>query len=122
MSDEAVRVVVRVRPPNQRELDNGFRSLLSVSNDDTTLVVNSKPDPKTFTFDHCFDIESTQEEIFHKVFGSHLYVGDTTIQALIFNRRMASRKCEQSVLFSFKNSRHFSSGWQADFRNLPHWL
>ena len=64
---ESVRCVVRVRPPNQRELDLGFRPLLTVAPDRQTLVVNSKPEEKRFTFDFCADVDSTQEEMFARV-------------------------------------------------------
>ena len=64
--DVSVRVVVRARPPSARELDSGFRSCLSFPSK-TELVLNSKPDPKQFTFDHCLAPETSQEEVFVKV-------------------------------------------------------
>ena len=64
---EAVRCVVRVRPPNQRELDHGFRSILSVASDRQTICLHSKPDEKRFTFDYCGDADTTQDEMFARV-------------------------------------------------------
>jgi hypothetical protein len=64
---ESVRCVVRVRPPNQRELDHGFRSILSVLADKQTICLHSKPDEKRFTFDFCGDATTTQDEMFARV-------------------------------------------------------
>lgn len=50
-----VKVAVRVRPLNKRELDMAARIVVDMERDQTILThVNSKRLPKTFAFDHCF--------------------------------------------------------------------
>mmetsp|Transcript_4746 Transcript_4746/g.9155 ORF Transcript_4746/g.9155 Transcript_4746/m.9155 type:complete len:1670 (+) Transcript_4746:58-5067(+) len=60
-----VQVYVRVRPPNDKELSNAYRSCLEVKG--ASLVINSKPEPKTFTFDQVAGEEVTQEDVFQNV-------------------------------------------------------
>lgn len=67
--NDAIQVLVRVRPPNDRELhaDNWKRSV-KVADGRTCQLIDSreerKAEPYTFTFDTCFKETTTQEEIF----------------------------------------------------------
>ena len=66
LSEPSVRVLVRVRPPNEREVAAGFSSCVSVSDDARSLNLSSKHGGKTFTFDHVADAASSQEELFEQ--------------------------------------------------------
>ena len=55
-----IRVYVRVRPPAKNlETDVDRTPCLDVTSGNT-VVLQSKPDPKTFSFDHVADINTTQ--------------------------------------------------------------
>ncbi len=81
MGKEKVKVGVRVRPLNSREKALGSSGLiLSVPDGSTQLVLsppstttlnnnnnnnnNSSSTKKPFTFDHVFDLEATQDQVF----------------------------------------------------------
>ena len=49
---------MRVRPPDKDEASQN--SILQVDPSGTTLVLESKPNPRTFSFDHVSDIDATQ--------------------------------------------------------------
>jgi hypothetical protein len=59
-----IRVVVRVRPPNQRELALDGGVVVSVGDDGQQVIVTGKP---PFTFDVAFPTTVTQLEAFEKV-------------------------------------------------------
>ncbi len=59
-----IKVVVRVRPPNQRELALDGGVIISVDPDGKTVLVNAKP---PFTYDVAFPTTVTQLEAFEKV-------------------------------------------------------
>ncbi|XP_020614830.1 kinesin-like protein KIF15 isoform X3 [Orbicella faveolata] len=62
-----IRVYVRVRPPDKHlETDVDRTPCLEVTSGNT-VVLQSKPDPKNFSFDHVADINATQEEVFGAV-------------------------------------------------------
>ncbi|CAH3020308.1 unnamed protein product, partial [Porites evermanni] len=62
-----IRVYVRVRPPDKHlETDVDRTPCLEVTSGNT-IVLQSKPDPKNFSFDHVADINTTQEEVFGAV-------------------------------------------------------
>ena len=55
-----IRVYVRVRPPDKHlETDVDRTPCLEVTSGNT-IVLQSKPDPKNFSFDHVADINTTQ--------------------------------------------------------------
>lgn len=55
-----IRVYVRVRPPDKHlETDLDATPCLEVTSGNT-VVLQSKPDPKSFSFDHVADINTTQ--------------------------------------------------------------
>ena len=49
---------VRVRPPDKDEATQN--SILQVDANGTSMVLESKPNPRTFSFDHVADIDATQ--------------------------------------------------------------
>lgn len=67
---DAIKVFVRIRPPDSYDNDRGCQPCVSVNDNKTAVIVQSKPDPKTFTFDHVADHEDTQvRNGFNKVLG-----------------------------------------------------
>ncbi|CAF0865514.1 unnamed protein product [Adineta ricciae] len=58
-----VRVVVRVRPMNSRELERNDRTIIQMEND-CSLMVQGAQHNRRFTFDSIFRNDSTQEDIF----------------------------------------------------------
>ncbi|XP_078338905.1 kinesin-like protein KIF15 isoform X1 [Crassostrea virginica] len=61
---DAIKVFVRIRPPDSYDNDRGCQPCVSVNDNKTAVIVHSKPDPKTFTFDHVADHQDTQESVF----------------------------------------------------------
>lgn len=67
-----IQVVVRIRPLNGRELSEGSRDCVNVSDEDCrTLVMESPPKPKKFAFDWVGGQETSQEDMFRNI-GSQL--------------------------------------------------
>lgn len=68
--DNRIKVVCRVRPPVSRET-HGAKGLanrcVAVGEDKRTVMLNSKPQGKNFTFDYAAGEDSTQEELFAEV-------------------------------------------------------
>ena len=68
--DNRIKVVCRVRPPVSRET-HGAKGLanrcVAVGEDKRTVMLNSKPHAKNFTFDYAAGEDSTQEELFAEV-------------------------------------------------------
>ena len=60
-----IKVVCRIRPANTRELNGGLRQ--SVHAKESNIVANTKPEPRSFTFDYSAGESVTQEEIFNEV-------------------------------------------------------
>ncbi len=70
MGDECVRVVVRSRPMNSREVSDARKPCVTVSQEDGTVTVRN-PDSgalsaelKSFTFDSVYDDASTQRAVY----------------------------------------------------------
>ncbi|XP_063518048.1 kinesin-like protein KIF15 isoform X3 [Pongo pygmaeus] len=65
---DAIKVFVRIRPPAERSgsADGEQNLCLSVLSS-TSLRLHSNPEPKTFTFDHVADVDTTQESVFSTV-------------------------------------------------------
>jgi kinesin family member 5 len=63
-SNSNIRVVVKIRPPNEREkaLEGGV--IVSVSDDGQQVIVTGKP---PFTYDVAFPMECSQLEVFEKI-------------------------------------------------------
>jgi len=68
MPSEAVKVVVRVRPLNQREKAQKYAQTVSVDADQVVLSKNDdqQDTEKVFTFDSVFDPNSTQQLVYEK--------------------------------------------------------
>ncbi|XP_069985793.1 kinesin-like protein KIF13A isoform X3 [Penaeus vannamei] len=95
---DKIRVAVRVRPFNRREKELGTKSIVAMTENQTILQhpaaldkQDSRKQPKTFAFDHCFDslaVESsafaTQETVFTAVGVDILNNAFTGYNACIF--------------------------------------
>ncbi|XP_048465143.1 kinesin-like protein KIF15-A [Rhincodon typus] len=66
---DSIKVYVRVRPPakNTELFTDGNQGLCLAVTSSTTIHLNSKPDPKIFTYDHVADMDTTQEAVFSAV-------------------------------------------------------
>jgi kinesin family protein 15 len=71
MSEDHIKVACRIRPANQREGtgsgSSGVRKCVSILEDSNTVLLNSKPESKAFSFDFAADENVTQDEIFREV-------------------------------------------------------
>lgn len=68
--ENRIKVVCRVRPLVSRETHGSIGSTnrcVTVGEDQRTVVLNSKPQGKSFTFDYAAGEKSTQEELFAEV-------------------------------------------------------
>ncbi|XP_029445555.1 kinesin-like protein KIF15 isoform X2 [Rhinatrema bivittatum] len=66
LEGDAIRVFVRIRPLEERSLvsaDSEQGLCLSVLSTNT-IRLHSKPEPKTFTYDHVANMDATQESVF----------------------------------------------------------
>ena len=61
-----VKVAVRCRPMSSREVGRGCKSIINMH--EKSVKVGSPSDasqePKEFTFDHCYFIDSSQEQVY----------------------------------------------------------
>ncbi|XP_004676314.1 PREDICTED: kinesin-like protein KIF15 isoform X1 [Condylura cristata] len=65
---DAIKVFVRIRPPKEGSgSTDGEQNLCLSVLSPTTLRLHSNPEPKTFTFDHVADMDTTQESVFSTV-------------------------------------------------------
>ncbi|XP_032017738.1 kinesin-like protein KIF15 isoform X1 [Hylobates moloch] len=65
---DAIKVFVRIRPPAERSGSaDGEQNLCLSMLSSTSLRLHSNPEPKTFTFDHVADVDTTQESVFSTV-------------------------------------------------------
>ena len=64
--DLNVKVAVRCRPMSSREVSRGCKTIIAMT--DKTVAVSHSADttqpPKEFTFDHCYYMDSTQEQVY----------------------------------------------------------
>ena len=63
--EDSIKVAVRTRPLNKREKAKACVSI--IANDQNQVMVQSKPEAKSFTFDYVADEESSQESIFQNI-------------------------------------------------------
>lgn len=62
---DGVRVMVRVRPPNRRELREGGAPAVALVGPRTLVLTEpSRLEPVVKSYDHVFGCESTQEEVY----------------------------------------------------------
>lgn len=64
---ETVKVVVRCRPMNRKEIDQGSESIVTM--DQSIMQVslahpNGQDNPRNFTFDMVYGVESKQQEVY----------------------------------------------------------
>ena len=67
---ERVRVICRVRPPNEEELQKGPGSCVEIPPDDPSVIQfchEGSTSGHNFSFDHCFGQTSTNTQIFEQV-------------------------------------------------------
>ncbi len=70
MGDEAVKVVVRCRPMNSKEVSDSRLSVVDVNVPLSQVVIKNpnadaiSADPKSFTFDAVYDDQSTQRAVY----------------------------------------------------------
>ena len=65
--DGHIRVICRVRPQNSRERKMSAGHCIQVSDDETTIQLETKSDHKTFCFDYSAAESVSQEDIFERV-------------------------------------------------------
>lgn len=60
-----INVLVRCRPLSEKEKHEGSKICLRVDDKNPNmLILDTKPDPKYFTFDHIANEQATQEQVF----------------------------------------------------------
>ncbi|ORX97653.1 kinesin heavy chain [Basidiobolus meristosporus CBS 931.73] len=64
MSGNNIKVVCRFRPQNKIEDKNNGVSIIDIDDSGTTVKLESKEYPGTFTFDRCFGPTTSQQELF----------------------------------------------------------
>uniref|UniRef100_A0A8C5QJ48 Kinesin family member 15 n=1 Tax=Leptobrachium leishanense TaxID=445787 RepID=A0A8C5QJ48_9ANUR len=66
---DAIKVFVRIRPLPEGSISggDGDQGLCLSANSPNSIRLNSKPEPRIFTFDHVADMEATQESVFSNV-------------------------------------------------------
>ena len=62
-----VKVVIRVRPLNERETQECTKTCVSIAEINKAIALDIKSEQKCFTYDYVASEEATQEEIFEKV-------------------------------------------------------
>lgn len=62
-----VKVVIRIRPLNEKEQHEGSRRCLEAQVERSAIIIEAKPKPKTFTYDFVADEDISQDEIFQVV-------------------------------------------------------
>ncbi|XP_062378066.1 kinesin-like protein KIF15 [Sardina pilchardus] len=66
---DAIKVFVRIRPLTEGTglTTDGDQNLCLTVTSDNTIRLHSKPEPRTFTYDHVADMDTTQEAVFSNV-------------------------------------------------------
>jgi hypothetical protein len=65
-SKDNVKVMIRIRPLNDREKNNGGSKKCVTVDNETTVTIEAKPDIKSFNYDFVGDENIEQETIFNK--------------------------------------------------------
>ncbi|CAI8053814.1 Kinesin-like protein KIF15 [Geodia barretti] len=65
--DDSIRVFVRVRPPDPNLDGDLYHAHCVDVTSATSLSVQSRPEPKVFTFDHVAGMQTTQEDVFSAI-------------------------------------------------------
>ncbi len=66
-SKDNVKVMIRVRPLNEREKTSGGHKKCVTVDNETTVTIEAKPDIKSFNYDFVGDENIEQETIFNKI-------------------------------------------------------
>lgn len=65
---ESIKVICRMRPENQKEIDTGLKLCINKKSDTNLLIhidsENKNPEVNEFSFDRVYSPDSTQEEVF----------------------------------------------------------
>lgn len=67
MEQSRIKVAVRVRPINSRELVKKCNSVVQCDDQASTVQVDSKPEAKQYAFDHVYGPTSSQENVFQTI-------------------------------------------------------
>lgn len=62
--DVNIKVAVRCRPLSERENARGCRNIVEMNDKMVKIFSSDNDEPKTFTYDHCYYIDSTQEQVY----------------------------------------------------------
>jgi hypothetical protein len=63
--DVNVKVAVRCRPLSKTEISKGCANIVSITPTSVTLKLIEKNEDKVFTFDHCYYVDTTQEQVYN---------------------------------------------------------
>jgi hypothetical protein len=61
---ECVKVMVRARPMNKKEIDNGSQNVVSIDSSLCSVTIQNEGGPRTFTFDMVYDGDSLQQTVY----------------------------------------------------------
>ncbi|ODV88186.1 hypothetical protein CANARDRAFT_26336 [[Candida] arabinofermentans NRRL YB-2248] len=59
-----IKVIVRFRPENEMEISNNSTNIVTYDDDNRSVLVSTTNSTNTFTFDHIFGEQASQEDIF----------------------------------------------------------
>lgn len=62
-NESNIRVVLRVRPKNSKEISSGAASIVDVANESELHLQG--PEPRTFTYDYVASSSCSQEDVFN---------------------------------------------------------
>jgi hypothetical protein len=62
--DVNIKVAVRCRPLSERENARGCRNIVEISGKTVKMFSGENDEPKTFSYDHCYYTDSTQEQVY----------------------------------------------------------
>jgi kinesin family protein 15 len=83
--DDNIKVMVRVRPLSQKEIDEGSKLCVSFEQyTSNTVILDCVPEQKNFAFDWVGDLSTTQEDIF-------THVGLPLVQTCLEGNHRSSR-------------------------------
>jgi hypothetical protein len=64
LMDVNIKVAVRCRPLSEKENARGCRNIVEMNNKTIKIFNSDQSEPKTFSYDHCYYIDSTQEQVY----------------------------------------------------------
>jgi DNA replication protein DnaC len=63
--DVNIKVAVRCRPLSNSEIARGCRNVVNIQDRTVRISASENEEEKTFTYDHCYYIDSTQEQVYN---------------------------------------------------------